>query len=115
MRALAVIVAIEVAVLVIAVGAFLHGERRVTFPAAMASSPPELAARASVPVSISVRAAVGSTSVTARFARGGQAVAVRSRADRTPCREPSSRGAGRRAGGRPHPAAVSPRCSRWGT
>jgi hypothetical protein len=85
MRPLAVIVAIEAAVLVIAVGAVLHSERRVRFPTAIAAaSAGRPSGRASVPVSISIRVPVGSTAVTADFVRGGRATAVVGRALLTP-------------------------------
>ena len=86
MRPLAVIVAIEAAVLVIAVGAVLHSERRVRFPTAIAAaSAGRPSGRASVPVSISIRVPVGSTAVAnAYLVRGGRATAVVGRALLTP-------------------------------
>jgi hypothetical protein len=84
MRPLAAIFAIEVAVLVIAVGAVLHSERRVRFPTAIAAPAERPSGRASIPVSISIRVPVGSTTVAGDFARGGRATATSGRAQLTP-------------------------------
>jgi hypothetical protein len=76
MRALGLIVVLEVAILALVVVAVLHSDHRERFPAAIAASvAPGSRAPASVPVSILLRGRVGSTR-TVSLARGGQAVAV---------------------------------------
>ena len=85
MRPLAVIFAVEVAILAIAVGAVVHSERGARFPTAIAAvSEGRPSGRASIPVSISIRRPVGSTAVTADFVRGGKATAVSGRPRLTP-------------------------------
>jgi hypothetical protein len=81
MRALGVIVAIEVAVLALVVGLVLRGGQPTTFPTTIAGSPVQVSpsASASVPVSISLGPSVmtgATTTVTLRRARGGHAVVV---------------------------------------
>jgi hypothetical protein len=74
MKALAVIVVLETAVLAGAVGTYLQSEGHKRFPASVAVASP---ARGTVPVAVSVDlGSRGVTLTTAWVARGGQAVAV---------------------------------------
>ena len=77
MRAMPIIVAIEAASLVIAVGLVLSGERHTSFPSSVAVTTPAYA-RDPGPVPVSVDLGlIGSTTTTAAVAsRGGRAVGL---------------------------------------
>jgi len=82
MRGLRIIVAIEAAILVLAVGLVLHSEGHKRFPPAVAVVLPMSALRAILPVSIDLGFRGSTkTSTVALLTRGGRATVAPARAD----------------------------------
>jgi hypothetical protein len=77
-RAVGFVVAAEIAVLGVAVGAFLDSEEPTTFPSAVPVAEVSASRSRSTPVAVNVQLnVVGVTSTTAALTRGGHAQGVR--------------------------------------